>query len=68
MQRIDEFFYYLLVIRQAYMEEPSSNAPLQVSPLLRATAVATMALAVIMGTFPDRFWDMAERAAAALAG
>jgi len=61
-------YYYLLVIRQAYMEEPSSNAPLQVGPLLRATAVATMALTLIMGTFPDYFWDMAERAAAALVG
>jgi NADH-quinone oxidoreductase subunit N len=64
-------YYYLLVIRQAYMVEPVSAQHaepirLRLNAVL-AAAVAT-GLVIAMGTFPGFFWNCASRAAAALVG
>ena len=61
-------YYYLLVFRQAYLAEPRTADPLATSPPVRVAALAGAALVLVLGTFPDRFWDMAARAAAVLIG
>jgi NADH-quinone oxidoreductase subunit N len=59
-------YYYLLVIRQIYLVEPSNEETFRPSPLIAVTALATIILVVAMGTFPGPFWHLAERAALAL--
>ncbi len=59
-------YYYLIVLRAAYLEEAVDAAPVSVSPWVRLTALASMVMVLVLGTFPGRFWDMAARAAQAL--
>ncbi len=59
-------YYYLLVIRQLYWAEPPVQDPIKPTPLVALAAMATIILAVAMGTLPGPFWDMAARAARAL--
>lgn len=61
-------YYYLLVIRQAYMVEPATSEPIHLRFPALAAAMATTALVIAMGTFPGFFWDCASRAATALMG
>lgn len=59
-------YYYLMVIRQVYWVEPTSDETLSPSPLIAVTAFAAIVLVVAMGTFPNTFWNLAARAASAL--
>ncbi len=59
-------YYYLIVLRAAYLEDAPDAPPVEVGPFVRITALASMALVLGLGTFPGRFWDMAARAAEAL--
>ena len=61
-------YYYLLVIRQAYLVEPLTDEPIRPRfPVLAAAAVGTVVV-IAMGTLPGFFWDLAAAAAAALIG
>jgi NADH-quinone oxidoreductase subunit N len=59
-------YYYLLVIRQVYWAEPTTEETIKPGPLVAVTAMATIILVVAMGALPGPFWDMAARAAKAL--
>jgi NADH-quinone oxidoreductase subunit N len=59
-------YYYLMVIRQVYWVEPNTEKTFTPSPLITVTALAAIILVIAMGTFPDTFWELAERAASAL--
>ena len=61
-------YYYLLIIRQLYWAEPATQETIKPTPLVALTALATIIIAVAMGTLPGPFWDMAARAARALIG
>ncbi len=61
-------YYYLLVIRQAYLVEPESPEPIQLSLPVAIAAGATAGLVLAMGVFPGVFWDRAALAVAALLG
>jgi len=59
-------YYYLLIIRQAYMVEPATTDPVHLRFSSIATTAGATAIVIGMGTFPDFFWDCAARAAALL--
>ena len=59
-------YYYLLIIRQLYWAEPTTQETIKPQPLVALTALATVIIAVAMGTVPGAFWDMAARAARVL--
>jgi NADH-quinone oxidoreductase subunit N len=59
-------YYYLLVIRQAYLVDHQGEDATQSSLLVRLAAVVSMALVLGMGTFPGHFWELSARAVAAL--
>ena len=59
-------YYYLLVIRQAYLVEPESPEPIQLSLPVATAAGATAGLVLAMGVFPGVFWDRAALAVEAL--
>ncbi|MCE2435306.1 MAG: NADH-quinone oxidoreductase subunit N, partial [Candidatus Latescibacteria bacterium] len=52
-------YYYLLIIRQLYWAEPTTQNTIKPTPLIAVTAMATIILVVAMGTLPGPFWDMA---------
>ena len=55
-------YYYLLVIRQLYWVEPTTQNTIKPTPLIAVTAMATISLVIAMGTLPGPFWDIAARA------
>jgi NADH-quinone oxidoreductase subunit N len=59
-------YYYLLIIRQAYMVEPATTEPIRLRLPSLVAATATTALVIAMGIFPNFFWDRAAQAAALL--
>ena len=59
-------YYYLLIIRQAYMVEPATTEPVHLRFSSIVAAAATTVIVIAMGTFPDFFWDCAARAVALL--
>jgi NADH-quinone oxidoreductase subunit N len=59
-------YYYLLVLRAAYLEDAPDAAMIQLRPIVRITALVSIAAVLALGTFPGRFWAMAARAAEAL--
>ena len=62
-------YYYLLVIKAAYLLEPEAEAPtLYVSPSTKLLAGTLTVLIVAGGFFPYRFIQVAQSAAAVLTG
>ena len=61
-------YYYLLILRQAYLAEPVTADSIVIDPLVRVTALAGVVLVLVLGTFPGRFWAMATKAAGELLG
>jgi NADH-quinone oxidoreductase subunit N len=57
-------YYYLLVVRAAYLLEPEADLPkLQLPPVLK---LLTGALVVVAGIYPRLFLEMSRSAAAVL--
>lgn len=59
-------YYYLLILRQAYLTVPDRVEPINSRLAVQTAAVAGAVLVLVMGTFPGRYWDMAARATSAL--
>jgi NADH-quinone oxidoreductase subunit N len=60
-------YYYLLVVRAAYLLEPASELPaLRLSPPLRLLAGLLVAVMVIAGIYPQAILEISKSAAAAL--
>lgn len=61
-------YYYLTVLKSAYITEPKDETPVRVDPAL-AAAICVCLLAVVgMGAYPAPLLDAATRAAAGLFG
>jgi len=60
-------YYYLLIIREAYLTPPADDSKVRLAPVASAAAWIAMALVVLGGVFPRPIWDLAENAARALA-
>lgn len=61
-------FYYLIVLKNAYMTEPKDERPVRVDPALTAAIVVCMLAVVGMGAYPTPFLEAAEHAAEGLFG
>ncbi|MGE5255706.1 MAG: NADH-quinone oxidoreductase subunit N [Hyphomicrobiales bacterium] len=60
-------YYYLLVVRAAYLLEPEADLPkLQLPPALRLLTGALVAVMVIAGVYPRLILEISSSAAAAL--
>jgi NADH-quinone oxidoreductase subunit N len=59
-------YYYLLVIRQAYLVDPVSTAPLHTGVGTLAVAGATTGLVIAMGIVPGWFWTKSAEAVASM--
>ena len=60
-------YYYLLIIREAYLSPPADDTPVRLGPVAATAAWVAMALVVLAGIYPRPIWDLAESAARALA-
>lgn len=61
-------YYYLLVIRQAYLVDAVTDEPIDTRITTLAVAGATTGLVIAMGILPGWFWTQSARAVAALMG
>ncbi|MFP6643645.1 MAG: NADH-quinone oxidoreductase subunit N [Candidatus Latescibacterota bacterium] len=61
-------YYYLLVIRQAYFAEGTSDEPIQTGVVTLAVAGGTTGFVIAMGVVPGWFWARSVEAVAALMG
>jgi NADH-quinone oxidoreductase subunit N len=60
-------YYYLLVLKAAYLEEPSEEKPpLRISVPIKILAGALVAIIVVAGIFPHHLIELAEAAVQAL--
>jgi NADH-quinone oxidoreductase subunit N len=60
-------YYYLMVVRAAYLIEPAAELPkLQVSPAMKFLTSALVAVMVLCGIYPTLVLDLSSAAAAAL--
>jgi NADH:ubiquinone oxidoreductase subunit 2 (subunit N) len=51
------FYYYLKVLKQAYVSEPSTDAAITVRVTTRIALWMTAALVVLLGCLPDLLLD-----------
>ena len=61
-------YYYLLVIRQAYFAEETSDEPIHTGVVTLAVAGGTTGFVIAMGVVPGWFWARSVEAVAALMG
>lgn len=61
-------FYYLRVIREAYLTPPSDETTIPVSPTLALAAWVSIGVVVVVGFYPRPLWDLAQTAAHTLVG
>ena len=60
-------YYYLLVVRAAYLLEPAAELPaLRLSPPLKLLAGVLVAVMVVAGIYPQAILEISRSAAAAL--
>ncbi len=59
-------YYYLQVVRQMYLCEPTITTPLEVSPLARSWQYASLAAILILGTYVEPFMKLVGKIASGL--
>lgn len=59
-------YYYLIVIREAYLRAPKDDIPLVLSGPYRVAGLSALALLLFVGVYPGPLWDLCHRAAALL--
>ncbi len=59
-------YYYLLVVKSAYLAPPESDEPLRLSSPYRALALCALAIILILGVYPGPLWTLATEAGAVL--
>jgi NADH-quinone oxidoreductase subunit N len=62
LNSVVSLFYYLAVVRHAYLEKPSTNAPLELSPGIKLLGLALLLSLVLLGIFPNAAIELAQRA------
>lgn len=61
-------YFYMRVIRQAYLLPPATDDELTISPLTATAAIVVSVVVVWMGSAPNLLWTMAQTAIAAIVG
>ena len=59
-------FYYLLIVKEAYLTPPDDDSTITLSPAVTIAAVGAMTLVLAAGIFPQPLMDFARAAAKAL--
>jgi NADH-quinone oxidoreductase subunit N len=59
-------YYYLQVLKVAYMHPPATDRPLTVALGSKAFALVLVAVITLLGIFPGLLWDLLEQATRAL--
>ena len=61
-------YYYLRVVREAYLAPPPTDVPLRLPPSIALGAWLGVAAVLAVGVYPRPVWDLALAAASALGG
>ncbi|MEC9071828.1 MAG: NADH-quinone oxidoreductase subunit N, partial [Myxococcota bacterium] len=61
-------YYYLLVVKAAYLTPAGDKPSISLGPAVGTTAVVALLAAMILGVYPGPLWDAARAAATALLG
>jgi NADH-quinone oxidoreductase subunit N len=56
-------YYYLRVIKEAYLTPPADETPIRMSPATTIAAGLAITLVLFLGFYPRPVWEMAETAA-----
>ncbi len=64
LNSVVSLFYYLTIVKHAYITKPKDTSPLEVPIRLRVAAIGLCAALVLMGIFPGYFISFAEHAVA----
>ncbi len=59
-------YYYLIVVKAAFVEASDDTSPIAVDPSLRIAGLLALIAVLLLGTFPGPLWDMAVSAAQAV--
>ncbi len=59
-------YYYLRIIKEAYLTPPADETAIKVSPATAIAAGLGMTLVLVMGIYPRLLWELAEAAAKAI--
>jgi len=60
-------YYYLQVVRAAYVKPPADDSTIPVSASLKWCAVLAMVMILCLGLYPDLLMDLCVQAAAVVA-
>jgi NADH-quinone oxidoreductase subunit N len=61
-------YYYLRIIKEAYLTPPSDETPVVLSPAATIAAGLSIALVLFFGFYPRPVWELAEAAAQVFGG
>jgi NADH-quinone oxidoreductase subunit N len=59
-------YYYLILVKQAYLAEPGDRGPITLSPAYTIAGAITLLLMLGIGFYPAPLWDLAVAAARAV--
>ena len=59
-------YYYLRIIKEAYLTPPVDDRAIRLSPVATAAAWLAIALVLVLGFYPRPLWELAEQAARSL--
>jgi NADH-quinone oxidoreductase subunit N len=59
-------YYYLLVVKEAYLSPPALQSEIVLSPTYKVAALASLAMIFFTGFYPAPVWSLARGAAQAL--
>ena len=61
-------YYYLVVVKKIYVNEPVDPSPLQVPPMMKTVILGSAALVLILGVYPRPFFALVTAATQLFAG
>ncbi len=62
LNSVVSLFYYLTLVKHAYLEKPKTLAPVGASPRVRVLAIGLCVAIVLLGLFPNFFVTFAQQA------
>ena len=64
LNSVVSLFYYLTLVKHAYLEKPKVNTPLEVPLYMKTLGLAIFCAIVLLGVFPNTFITFAQQAIA----
>lgn len=53
LNSVVSLFYYLTLVKHAYLEKPKDKSPFAISPALKLSCLALIVLIIVLGVFPN---------------